>query len=74
MEQVQSNWISAPQPLNSPFTAGCDFVFPIAAFGPEHYAQEDTSLNKTLWSLWPVSPSDTPLEDALRAAEAKRDE
>lgn len=74
LEELQSHWLTAPRPLNTPFTAGSEFAYPIAPFGRAHYAQEDTSLNQALWSLWPVSPTDEPLEEALKTAEAKRDE
>lgn len=73
-EQVRKDWRAAPQLLNTPFTAGSHLVFPIASFGPAHYAQEDTSLNQALWSLWPVSESDEPFEEVLQRNEAKRDE
>lgn len=67
-EVVATNWRTAPHPLTTPFTAGSDHTFTIADIGATHYAQEDTSLNPALWSLWPVS-SGTELDAILEPAE-----
>lgn len=73
LDQVQGDWRLFPQPLIHPFTAGSKHAFPVATFTEAHYKQEDTSLNKALWDLWPVSPPDG-YERVLKQTEAKRDQ
>lgn len=72
LDQLQGDWRIAPQPLLTPFTAGSSHAYPVASFTAAHYTQEDTSLNKVLWDLWPVSPPDG-YERSLKQSKAKRD-
>lgn len=72
-EQLANDWRTAPQSVTTPFTAGSDITFTTAAFGPAHYAQEDTSLNETLWSLWPISSLEE-FQGVNQDAEEKREE
>lgn len=49
------------QPLDAvstAFTAGSSISFTVANFTPAQFTQQDTSLNKTLWSLWATSRLD----------------
>lgn len=55
LEHLRKDFPFATERLYSPFTAGCSHTFPVTKFTNAHYSQEDTSLNKTLWGLWPVS-------------------
>lgn len=73
LDSLAKDYRFATQRLYSPFTAGCGERFPVAAFNDAHYSQQDTSLNKTLWGLWPVAPPDG-FKKVLAAHEAKRDE
>lgn len=73
LAHLRKDFRYAPQRLYSPFTAGCLHAFPVADFTEAHYNQDDTSLNKTLWSLWPVAPPDG-YKKVLAHQEAKRDE
>lgn len=71
--RVLDDWRCAPQILITPFTAGSGLDFPVAKFTDAHYEQEDISLNKVLWALWPVSPPDGYAR-VQRQTEAKRNQ
>lgn len=73
LDELRKDFRYATQRLYSPFTTGCSHTFPVADFTDAHYIQEDTSLNKTLWDLWPVTPPDG-YKKVLAHHEAKRDE
>lgn len=70
--RLRADWRFATQPIVTPFTAGSSYAFLVADFGDPHYKQEDTSLNKALWDVWPVDAPDG-YEKALKQAKAKRD-
>lgn len=73
LHHIQGDWHCTSQPLLTPFTAGSSHNILVADFTDAHYKQEDTSLNKVLWSVWPVS-SPQVYELVSKGNEEKRDE